>query len=307
MIPAHSWFFPAAAAYATAAPLLLGLVHAQEMVFGFGLAVVAGNQLGPVGAGRLALLFGAWVFARIAFHFAPVPWINAPFAILLALQLVPRLVAPIRKWRNRALPFAVALLCAVAVWGHALAGILVLALLMLFVAGRILAPYAAVRVQPRFEALQVVLLFAAMAALAAPRVAGMLLLLAAAVSAVRLARWRLWRSAMAVGYAWLVAGLAAVGASLLMDVRPVAALHLITIGAMGTLTINVMALTYARLARIDPARLRLPWVATAFIAAATAARLGNEIVFAAGCWSTAYLLLLVTVLRVRALKARTSR
>lgn len=307
MIPAHQWFFPLAAAYAAAAPLLLGLAHAQEMVFGFGLAVVAGNQLGPVGAGRLALLVAAWFFARIAFQFFPSPWINAPFAILLALHLVPRLVAPIRKWRNRALPLAVALLCAVAVWGHALTGILLLAWLMLFMAGRILAPYAAVRVQPRFEALQIVLLFAAMATLAWPRIAGTLLLAAAAVSAVRLARWRLWKNAMVLGYAWLVAGLAAVGACLVMDIRPVAALHLITIGAMGTLTINVMALTYARLARIDPARLRLPLAATALIAAATVARLGNELVFAAACWSAAYLLMLVTVPRVRALKARTSR
>ena len=301
MIPAHTWFFPAAAAYAAAAPLLLGLVHAQEMVFGFGLAVVAGNQLGPVTRTRLALLFAAWLSARVAFQWFPSPWINAPFALLLAAHLVPRLVAPIRKWRNRALPIAVAALCVAAVWGHALAGILLLALLMLFMAGRILAPYSAVRVQPRLEAALIVLLFAA---IALPALAGPLLLGAAVVAAIRLARWRLWKHPIAIGYAWLVAGLAAVGACLVTGIRPVAALHLITIGAMGTLTINVMALTYARLARIDPARLRLPIAATVLIAAATVARLEGWLLVAAACWSTAYLLLLVCIAGIRASRAR---
>lgn len=85
------------------------------------------------------------------------------------------------------------------------------------------------------------------------------------------------------------------------------ALHVVTVGAMGTLTINVMALTWARLARRDPAREVLPAWSTGLVALATLARVAADFGWvqprallwtAAGCWSVAYLLLLVLFARM---------
>jgi uncharacterized protein involved in response to NO len=65
---------------------------------------------------------------------------------------------------------------------------------------------------------------------------------------VRLARWRGWRTTgeglvtiLHLGYLWLGVGLALLGASMAGDaVAPSAALHMLTIGAMGTMILAVM-------------------------------------------------------------------
>jgi uncharacterized protein involved in response to NO len=77
---------------------------------------------------------------------------------------------------------------------------------------------------------------------------GALLLLAAALHAARLARWRGVATvpdplllALHVGYLWLVAGVALLGLSLLTDAIPSpAAVHALTAGAMGTMILAVM-------------------------------------------------------------------
>lgn len=354
-MPAHTIFFPAAAFYAAIAvpswlaamlgvgPAIPGLAfpagHAHEMIFGFALAAVAGNQLGPTRRGLLALLVTMWAAGRVTFLACPASLAaaaaNGAFAAVLAWQFVPRLTAPIRKLRNRALPATVAALCAAAVVMQAtlhagsprlaektlLAAVLLLALLMLFMGGRIIAPAAAgeayrqgenlaARVQPRIESALIVALFAAIGALAADAsvVAAAALFVAAAVAAVRLVRWRLWRLAGRRDIACLAAGLAAVALALFTAARPVAAIHLITVGAMGTLTISVMSLTYARLARRAPSRQAVPAWGAALIAVATAARLGADwdaaaaralLATAAACWSAAYLALFVSFFRMR--------
>jgi uncharacterized protein involved in response to NO len=78
---------------------------------------------------------------------------------------------------------------------------------------------------------------------------GWLALLAAVLGAVRLSGWRglrtlheplLW--VLHLGYGWLVVGLAVKGVSTLTDVLPATvALHGITIGAIGTMTLGVMS------------------------------------------------------------------
>jgi len=351
-VPAHVLFFPAGALYAAialplsvaamlgAAPWAHGLTapygHAHEMLFGFALAAVAGNQLGPLGRARLAILFGTWIGARIAFVAWPqsaIAWMaNAAFAGLLAWQLLPRILAPIRKLRNRALPAAVMALCAAAAATHASvalprAAVLLLVLLMLFMGGRIIAPAAAgqmyrqgeplsARVQPRLEGLLVVLIAGAIVAVLLRRdaLAGASLIAASGVAAARLARWRLWKlgnrpdmTCLAAGYGWLIAGAAATGVALWTGSRIATALHVITVGAIGTLTINVMALTWARLARRDPARQRLPVIATVAIAMSTAARVAADfhpadriawLAAAAALWSAAYLLLVLSFVLV---------
>jgi uncharacterized protein involved in response to NO len=74
--------------------------------------------------------------------------------------------------------------------------------------------------------------------------AGGLLLAAAMLAVVRLARWRLWACAgrpdlwcLGVGYLWLVIGLALLGLSWSVQLLPAgSATHAVTLGALGTLT-----------------------------------------------------------------------
>jgi uncharacterized protein involved in response to NO len=79
--------------------------------------------------------------------------------------------------------------------------------------------------------------------------AGALLLLAAAIQAVRLARWQGQRTfqeplvvILHLGYLWLVVGLVALGASAIAPEKIIAtaALHALTAGAVGTMTLAVM-------------------------------------------------------------------
>ena len=77
---------------------------------------------------------------------------------------------------------------------------------------------------------------------------GVLLLAAAALNLARLARWRGIATleeplllVLHVGYLWLVVGVALLGLSLISDVvPPAAAVHALTAGAMGTMTLAVM-------------------------------------------------------------------
>jgi uncharacterized protein involved in response to NO len=77
---------------------------------------------------------------------------------------------------------------------------------------------------------------------------GLLLLIAAVLNLVRLAHWRgiatseePLLSILHLGYLWVVVGVALLGVSLVSDAVPVqAALHALTAGAMGTMTLAVM-------------------------------------------------------------------
>ena len=77
---------------------------------------------------------------------------------------------------------------------------------------------------------------------------GVLLLIAAALHLVRLVRWRGVATAaeplllvLHIGYLWLVVGVALLGLSMLTDAVPAAAaIHALTAGAMGTMTVAVM-------------------------------------------------------------------
>ena len=77
---------------------------------------------------------------------------------------------------------------------------------------------------------------------------GVLLLIAAALNLVRLARWRGVVTheeplllILHIGYLWLVVGVALLGLSLLSNAIPsAAAVHALTAGAMGTMTLAVM-------------------------------------------------------------------
>lgn len=351
-VAASSSFYPAAALYAAvvlpwSVLALLGVVpapsslatpfgHAHEMLVGFALAVVAGNQLGMLPAARLRLLLVAWIFARVAFLALP-PLVAAmfdiAFVVALGVHVAPRLFRAAKKLRNQALPAILTALCIAAIafdlsvvaagatTTHAIvtALVLLLAALMLFMGGRIIAPIAAgqlyrqgatleARVQPRIEgALVVVMAVAIVAAVIAPLgfVLRLACLVAATLAIVRLLRWRLWACkrrpdllCLAIGYAWLAAGLLAFAATD-SGIARTAAVHVVTIGALGTLTFNVMAFATLSRARLEPAGdARLPW-GTALIGVATACRVGAAVspawavdlyLAAAACWSGAFLI-----------------
>jgi uncharacterized protein involved in response to NO len=359
-VAAERLFFPAATLYGAAAvplsvhgmlsgnPLLPGVasvaMHAHELLFGFAMAVVAGFLITRTTRARLGMLFGLWLAARASFLALPGSALafaaNATFAGLLGVTVAPQFLKSAKKLRNKSIaPLLIALCLAMLVfqlgavsahaWLQFLAlqeGVLLLALLMLFMGGRIIAPAAAgaiqdagghleARVQPRIEGALLVFMALAAAALAVPQgrfIAGALLLLAASLALVRLARWRLWACTgrpdlwcLGVGYLWLAAGLALLGLSWAFNLLPAAtATHAITIGALGTLATTVMARVRLIHDKRDPARMRaLPWIALLITLAALTRLVGSGSLFALGvaasAWSLALLLLLAALLQAR--------
>lgn len=353
-VAASAFFFPAAALYAAVvlpwsvlaitgivagpASLATPFGHAHAMAVGYALAVVAGNQVGVLSAWRLGMLAATWMLACAASVALPGPiaWgSNIAFAAALALHVAPRLFRAAKKMRNRALPAILTALCAAAVafdLATILAGavavqaivtalVLLLAALMLFMGGRIIAPAAAgqlyrqgsslaARVQPRIEAAIIAAMAVAVVSAVTPDLVLALRLASAAaglLAVVRLLRWRLWTcigrpdlQCLGVGYAWLAAGLAALAIAGTGSFRALA-LHVVTVGALGTLTFNVMANTMLARARRSPAaEPRLVW-GTALIGLATACRVAagftngysiELLVAAAACWSGGFFVLL---------------
>lgn len=356
---AERWFFPAAAVYgAVAVPLsvysmLSGryalpalatpMGHAHELLFGYALAVAAGFLVSRIHAAGLALLFGLWLVARLTYLTAPQSLIaaasNVAFAVLLAGLVAPKLMQGAKKLRNKAFgPAIVALAVAVGAFHLALVseqravayaavqeGVLLFALLMLFMGGRILAPAVAAaieraggslqaRLQPRIEGALLGLMVFAVASAALPAskpLAGAALLVAGVLAGVRVWRWRLWQCrgradliGLGIGYAWLAVGLGLLGAAWLFGAVAVsAAVHGLTVGALGTLTISVMARVRMLRAKRDPATLRILPYTVALIAVAAGVRifLGDVpagLYGAAACWSAALLLLAVALVRI---------
>lgn len=213
------------------------------------------------------------------------------------------------------------------------AGVLCLLLLMSFIGGRLIAPAAAItleqrgvelkaRLQPRMEAALIILLGLAIIALLLPwpghafsyRGAGLCLVASGLVLTVRGLRWQLWRCtarpdllAFGVGYAWLALGSLATGLAFLNLTTATPALHLITVGGLGTLSTSVMLRLYFQRTQKTPPP--TAWVATitALIGIASVTRfLCGPTPFAqplllslsAAAWSLAYLLLAIKMLRL---------
>ncbi|GGE54366.1 hypothetical protein GCM10011533_03570 [Streptosporangium jomthongense] len=206
-------------------------------------------------------------------------FLGPAFALLLARHVVPRFQAA-KKWRNKMVGPLILLICLLSVmfWlASALAipqkswlpgpfpvmhsAITGLLLLMTFMGGRLIAPAVAgtlekkgipleARVQPRIEGTLIVVLGASIFLMAFPEanlITAGLLITAAGLIALRTLRWKLWLCperpdllVLAVGYFWLAIGALATGLALLNSKPPAPALHLITIGALGTLSTSVM-------------------------------------------------------------------
>jgi uncharacterized protein involved in response to NO len=174
-------------------------------------------------------------------------------------------------------------------------------------------------VQPRIEgALIIILAVATLAALStgargAAIVQGTAMVVAGVLAALRLLRWRPWAVrgrpdllCLSVGYAWLSVGIGLFGASLVSGNHQVAALHVLMVGSVGTLTINVMAMTHALTSRRRFLPAHVPVWSTLLIGAATVLRVASAIgvgeyrllsLAASLCWSGAFALLLVLLVR----------
>lgn len=324
--------------------------HAHEMIFGYALAVVAGYLLGPQTMPFNLLLLGVWVLARVSFLLWPgslsASALAALFASLFAWRIVPRFATSARKWRNRSivpLVSLLAVLCALAGPASSIAAagafrillvetVLVLGCLMFFMGGRIIAPAVAGHlrasgrpldsvVQPALEGAALigfgVLLLTVPAAAASP-LSGWAGILTGTLVAIRLLRWQPWRCfdrpdlvALLIGYAWLAIGVVLMGCSWLsgsMLLSP--SIHVLTIGALGTLTLTVMIRTRGLYRYRDPDRLPLTKFIPVLLGVAALLRLsagtpgfggiadyGTMVLAAAACWGSACLLGLVFLLR----------
>ncbi len=361
---ANEWFFPAAALYAAlllpwSIFTLLGLVpalpgltspagHAHEMLFGFALAVVAGYLLGPQRLRLTLALLACWSLARFGFLLWPGSWLStaasAAFAGGLAWKIAPRFLGAAKKWRNQTIApvvIGLSLLSAFATltltrsFASALLheALLLLALLMFFMGGRILAPAIAghalsqgrtqdARVQPRNEGAVLILLMLALLLnllspwLAVAQATGGLMILAGMLTAIRLLRWRPWQClnrpdllVLLLGYAWLALGLMLTGLAIAGLLPINVMLHSLTVGALGSLTFGVMARTRL-IYRFRDANAR-PWIhpLALLLSLAALARMAPSftgadrrawlLAAAAVCWSLAFLSLAVLLWQAR--------
>ncbi|WP_374416849.1 NnrS family protein [Stutzerimonas kunmingensis] len=359
---ANAWFFPAAALYAAlilpySVLALLGLLpalpglatsagHAHEMLFGFALAVIAGYLLGPQRLRFTLTLLGCWALARLSFLLWPGSWLAlicaAAFATGLAWKVLPRFLGAAKKWRNQSVAPVVAglsLLSAIASGGFGAGydrlmleeALLLLATLMFFMGGRIIAPAIAgyaqsrgwrldARVQPQIEGAVLILLGLALLLNLLPwplirHLTGAVLVAAAVLTTIRLLRWQPWRCArpelltLLLGYAWLAIGLLLLGLGTLLPALPLnATLHALTVGALGSLTFAVMARTRLIYRFRDPAAQRWIQGVALLISLAALARVLPAVLsqphpawllLAAGCWSLAFMALTLLLWRCR--------
>ncbi len=316
------------------------------MIFGFALAVIAGYLLGPQPLRFTLTLLGCWLLARVSFLLWPGSWLAlasaALFAAGLAGKILPRFLGAAKKWRNQTVAPIVAglgLLSAAASGGLGatldrlalLEALLLLATLMFFMGGRIIAPavagYAqsqgrqlAARVQPNLEGAVLILLGLALVLNLLPwslarQLTGAVLISASVLTIIRLLRWQPWHCTrpdlliLLLGYAWLALGLLLFGLGTLLPRLPLnATLHALSVGALGSLTFAVMARTQLIYRFRDPAA--QPWIQAAalLISLAALARVmpalldqsrPGWLLLAAITWSLAFLALTLLLWRCR--------
>ncbi len=259
--------------------MLFGFVG--SVVAGFLLTAIP-NWTGrlPIAGWSLAALFGLWLAARIAILFSePVGHLVAAsldigFYLILAAVAAREVFAA--KNRNRPIVLLVLLFGLANALDHAgmagwtaddglgwRAGLSLVMMMISLIGGRIIPSFtrnwlvkngtkARLPDQPgRFDLAVIGLTGAALLLwVVAPdaMATGMFLLLAAALQAIRLARWGGLRAAadplvliLHVGYAWVPVGLLLLGGSILGAPIPrSAAIHALTAGAMATMILAVM-------------------------------------------------------------------
>jgi uncharacterized protein involved in response to NO len=267
------WLAAYAQGYALPGAVPAILWHGHEMVFGFGVAAVAGflltaipNWTGrlPVRGWPLAVLALLWLSGRIAMLVPSAALLDLAFLAALVVVVARELLAG-RNWRNLPmlggllLLFAANLLLHLGIAAGLRLGIATLLMLIALVGGRIvpsftrnwLAKHAPRGKMPApestFDRAALVVTLAALAAWVAD-LATWPLIIAGLVLAGRLSRWRGGATfgdplllVLHAGYGWLAFGLVLLGLSELVPALPAStALHALTVGAIGTMTLAVM-------------------------------------------------------------------
>lgn len=266
---------------------------------------------------------------------------NVAFVLVLLWRIVPIFLKTAKKWRNRSVAFIVmglALAMAAFHWQVQanpaqlsrllfLDTILLFSTLMFFMGGRLLAPAIAGhlkqqgrtlkdKVQPRLEGAVLLLLALSLCSNLPmlPWTSGVMaaaLVACALLTLVRLLRWRFWHCldradllALLLGYSWLIAGWLLVAWSLVARQSALTlAFHAITVGALGTLTLTVMARTRLHRVLKDPNAIPAFYLLVLLISVAALLRLSlpwfsfrQALWLAMGCWSLAYVGLLILLL-----------
>lgn len=335
-------------------PALGAAWHGHEMLFGFALAVIAGFLSTRPARGAMWMLVGTWLAARLSAFASsdPLALLTGMAFPVAVLTVAGRpLFSAAKRWENRILPAILAALIAAdaawwlgAVWlgSHMqtralLTAIDLMALLLLVIGGRSLR--AAVgghlerqgiargdQTRRRYELHLAVLVGGAAVfdALAFGSVAGLLCIAAAFLTLVRVMSWQLHRTlshpalwTLALGYLWLLPGLAAKGIAQLGGSVPVTdMLHGLGVGALGTLTLVMMARTATLRARKPIADFADIGIATLLVSAAALSRLLAPYLpaaqpwllwLAATAWTGAFGILLVRLLRSAGLAPRRAR
>jgi uncharacterized protein involved in response to NO len=231
----------------------------------------------PLSGGPLVLLVALWLLGRLANLMSPDPYlalaIDLAFPAMLALAVWREVVAG-RNWKNAPVAAMISLFglanatdhaanihLAPHDLGHQLA-LAVAAVLIALIGGRIvpsftrnwLAREKAANLPASFGPVDKAALVATAVAMATWVAAadspftGVMLVAAGGLLALRLLRWRGLRTisepilfVLHLGYGWLAAALVLLGLSILMPAVPSsAALHALTAGAVGTMTLAVM-------------------------------------------------------------------
>ncbi|MTH35972.1 short-chain dehydrogenase [Paracoccus limosus] len=251
------------------------LWHRHELLFGMGGAALGGYLLTAVPAWtagpRIApattkVMVALWLAGRVAFACGAALPLGGLIGAVYFLALAGILSAQVLRagvWQR--LPLALAPLVPGWAQMHDLPGegiVLFFALLIGLIGGRAIAAFTRHALASHAKAPEVadppwlaggatLALVLAMAAQAeAPRLAGPLLIASGLMQLARMVAWRSWR---AVGYPallllhlawlWLPVGLVLAGAARLpgTGVAPATALHAITMGAMGSMMLAIMA------------------------------------------------------------------
>jgi len=261
--------------------------HAHEMLYGYVPAVVTGFLLTaiPNWTGRLPLqgrpligLLLVWLAGRLAVtQSAAIGWlaaaaIDSAFLLLVAAAAAREIIAG-ANWRNLKVVIVVVVLAAGNIAFHLEAhfagaadyairfGLAAVIMLITLIGGRIVPSFTRnwlARENPgrlpvpfgRFDMTTVVasaVALLAWAMLPSWRVAGMALIIAAALQAARLARWAGDRTArerlvliLHLGYAFVPLGFLLTGLATLDLVPAAAGIHAFAAGAVGTMTLAVM-------------------------------------------------------------------
>ncbi|MDH5409906.1 MAG: NnrS family protein [Alphaproteobacteria bacterium] len=258
--------------------------HAHEMIFGYGMAVVAGFLLTavpswtgkkPVRGPLLGILFVLWLAARLTGWFSTfLPPLAVALPELAFIAMLSALVvhALLSGWSKRNflfLPVLAAMFAAALMYhldfpypAHML-GLDILLILVTIIGGRVIPAFTTntlrregVEPLPRGSdkrdlapVLALIGMTVADLALPGSMTAGVIAIAAGLFVAIRMIGWRTFKVLhspimwiLHLGYAWLALGLIFKGIALTADiVSEITAIHALTTGAIGSLTIGVMS------------------------------------------------------------------